>query len=73
MTISYRLTSPHLNLAFQRGELQPHNQPEPEETDDSGNGFPFEFEEMETPDVEYEDEYERLGLFIYKILNFHMT
>ena len=49
----------HLGKAFQRGDLQPHNQAEEEEEpDESGNGFPFEFEEMETPEVEYEDEYE---------------
>lgn len=40
----------HAFKAFQRGDLQP--QPKIDGTSD------FEFEEIETPDVEYEDEYE---------------
>jgi len=45
--------SAHAFKAFQRGELEPHNNIENENSADH-----FEFEEIQTPDVEYEDEYE---------------
>ena len=45
--------SVHAFKAFQRGDLKPHTQV------GQTNGISdFEFEEVQTPEVEYEDEYE---------------